>query len=373
MKTSFLLLFLLVGTFLVSFISAYSPYEFGYGILEVDDFGYNTDGSGVPPGNYSINVNNTIYHQGYTVATLWDYFKGLGNLIWASSSDYVPYTGATNNVDLGVHNFSTLGRINAGEGLNISSGNLYVMNNQTTTVYISSGVGNENATIEFQEENAPRASIEYSGRDALLRIWSKYADGVENVLMSFNVMTNLIEILGDLNIGNNLNVTGNVHIDGNVSMKRPYLNAYDNTTQNFLSTANAQLVNISNIEDNYLVNIVGKTNITFQQTGDYLLTFSPEFYQSSGTNKIITFWIRKNGVDVPWSNSRFTIINQQYMAPSITYQVDIENPLTDTIQFVWYSDSTNTQLVSVESLINPTRPSIPSVLLNVLKISEVTD
>ena len=177
----------------------------------------------------------------------------------------------------------------------------------------------------------------------------------------------------NLSVDGNVSIKGNINITGNMSVKRPYLTAYDNTTQNFLSVGTAQVVNISNnIVDNWQINITGNQNITFQQTGDYLITFMPEFYQSSGTNKLINFWIQKNGVDVAWSNTQYTILNGAYLAPNIAFQVEITNPATDNIRVMWHSDSTNSQILSITGLTSPTRPNIPGVLLNVAKISEAT-
>jgi len=72
-------------------------------------------------GNYSINVNNTEHFQGYTPTSLWSYYTGLGNALWYSIdnpfnfynstdfviSNYIPYTGATTDVDLGIYNLTT--------------------------------------------------------------------------------------------------------------------------------------------------------------------------------------------------------------------------------------------------------------------------
>ena len=178
----------------------------------------------------------------------------------------------------------------------------------------------------------------------------------------------------DLTVVGDTNITENLRIEGNLSVKRPYWNGYDNSTQVFANTANVQVINISNNVDydSYGIHVVGNQNLTFDQTGDYLCVLSPEFYQAAGTNKIITFWFQKNGVDVAWSNSRYTIVNGQYFAPSITYQFDIHNPLTDNIRFMWYSDSTATQIVSISGLTSPTRPAIPGILLNCQKVSETT-
>lgn len=169
-------------------------------------------------------------------------------------------------------------------------------------------------------------------------------------------------------------VDANLNITGNLSVKRPYWTGYDNSTQNFHNTANAQVINISNNldYDNYGIYVVGSQNLTFDKTGDYICVLSPEFFQSSGGSALATFWIQKNGVDVKWSNSRYTVPNNAYNAPSITYQFDITAPATDNIRFMWWSDSTNTQLYSSGALTSPTRPSIPAVLLNCQKVSEIT-
>ncbi|MCK9370005.1 hypothetical protein M0R04_08890 [Candidatus Dojkabacteria bacterium] len=189
-----------------------------------------------------------------------------------------------------------------------------------------------------------------------------------------NIFNQILNTTSDV-IFHNLTLTGNIFISGNVSVKRPYWSGYDNSTQNFLNTANVQVVNISNNNDYdaWMVSIVNRQNITFQQTGDYLITFIPEFTLTTGTNKVITFWIRKNGVDVPWSNTRISLqTSSAYIASSITYHVDITNPVTDNIQIMWWSDSTDTQIVSLTGLTSPTRPSIPGVLIDIQKTSEIT-
>lgn len=198
-----------------------------------------------------------------------------------------------------------------------------------------------------------------------------------------NLNTTQINFTGDIyshdkafyfnTTSNNLNISGNININGNLSVKRPYWNGYDNSTQNFLNTENAQVINISNNNnfDSYGIHVVGNKNLTFDREGDYICFLSPEFFQNGG-GSLVTFWIQKNGVDVPWTNSRYTMTNNEYHAPTITYQFDINNPLTDNIRFMWWSDSTNTQIYSSGVLTSPSRPSIPGILLNCQRVSDLT-
>lgn len=168
----------------------------------------------------------------------------------------------------------------------------------------------------------------------------------------------------------------NLIINGNFSAKRPYISAYDNTTQNFLNTSATQVVNISTVDDSYLMGIENRQNITFQLTGDYQITFEPILYVSSGSNKHIAFWIdRWNGTNwsqVPWSNSRIEIASQDVeYAPSITYQIDVDNT-NIKYRISWWSDTTNAQMPSFTGLTSPTRPNVPSIILLVSKVSEIT-
>lgn len=188
------------------------------------------------------------------------------------------------------------------------------------------------------------------------------------------VINDNLNVSENVSIEGDLDITKNLVVEGNFSAKRPYWVGFDNTTQHFVDTAAIQVINISynGAADSYLIDVIGNQNLTFKQTGDYLCVLSPEFYQNSGINKHIMFWIQKNGVDVEWSGSQYDMDNGDYSAPAISFQFDVENPATDDIRFMWWSDSTSSQIASVQPQINPTRPGIPGIILNCQKVSEIT-
>jgi hypothetical protein len=74
--------------------------------------------------------------------------------------------------------------------------------------------------------------------------------------------------------------------------------------------------------------------------------------------------------NVRWSNSHYTMDNDNYDAPSIQYQFDIENSTTDKIRFMWESDSTASQIISQAE--TGDMPGVPAILLSCLRISELT-
>ena len=94
-------LLLIIGSvFIINFVLA-NP--FGYNYLE------QVSSTGTTDTNYSlVNVNNSQYLQGYTPTTLKDWIQGLFNSI------FVPYTGATSNIDLGNKSLNTTGVLRGG-------------------------------------------------------------------------------------------------------------------------------------------------------------------------------------------------------------------------------------------------------------------
>ena len=131
--------------------------------------------------NYSgIYVNNSAYWAGYTPE--------------AYATSFIPWNYSLGNI------FQRNLSAPVGIGTKTPTGLLEIKDIATTTVVISSGVGNENATLEFREADVPRASIEYSGLTGLLSIWSKYADTSTDVMMSLNTRTNDIIILTNLTV-----------------------------------------------------------------------------------------------------------------------------------------------------------------------------
>jgi hypothetical protein len=195
---------------------------------------------------------------------------------------------------------------------------------------------------------------------------------------NFTSNTKYVYVTENLTVGGNTilktaNISGNVIIAQNLSVKRAFYYGYDNSTQTNPSIANANILNISNNADvlKYGMRVTNSQNLTFDSTGIYICDVSPEFLQNGGSSQEIGFWMQKNGTDIPWSNSRYTLSNNQYYAPTIPFAFEIRNPTTEYVRFMWYSDSTNTIIYSSGALTSPTRPSVPGVIINCRKSSEI--
>lgn len=174
-----------------------------------------------------------------------------------------------------------------GIGTSLPVGMFEVKDNASTDVIISSGAGNENATLQFREADVLRAMIEYSGLDGIMRIWSKYADGVDNVLISLNVITNQIDMpSGNVNIPNgNLTVGQNIwapnlcYVNGsNCNITSNALTMLNDTLGDGFTYVNGSIgyINMTSFDLRYMSGGVKSfyfTNHTSDVAGKYNTTF----------------------------------------------------------------------------------------------------
>lgn len=167
----------------------------------------------------------------------------------------------------------------------------------------------------------------------------------------------------------NLFVIGNVHVDGNISMKRPYAMISDNTTQTMNLASTAYTVNFSTIEDNYLIEVQGKQNISVKQRGDYKIDISAIF-QTTTPNKKIELWLQKNGVDIPRSNTIMTLPSASTEIPlAVPFIIDLEP--TDKIRFKIATNDAGAKMVYVSKTVYS--PATPSIIITIFKVSEIPD
>lgn len=148
----------------------------------------------------------------------------------------------------------------------------------------------------------------------------------------------------------------------------PYASVSSSTTQLVASTTTAQVITY---ETNEVLNLithstsVNPSRITIQVSGTYLVTLSAEL---SGGLADVNIWLRKNGTDVPRSNSVSHLAGTDNRAVTLTYMVTAV--ANDYLELVQASTNSSVGLTATGAGINPTRPVIPSILITVNKISD---
>jgi hypothetical protein len=293
--------------------------------------------------------------------------SGGGVPTWTSLpnfSTFVPYTGATGNVDLG-NNSLDADVINAGDvyanNLFNSVGNPSVfvgddsitpvgllINTSTKTFKLGDYNGNFNATNITIEDGSSRISFGggfnlYNGQGTTGQVLESLGAGVTPQWTDVNAL-----------------ITSNLYKG----------NFYDSITQTLAAANTATPVILRNTDaptTNGISIVTDGTNlsrITFANAGVYNILFSAQLANSGGTAQVVDFWIRKNGstaaANIAHTNGKVQLQgNASFLMAAWNYFVDIA--AGDYIQLVWSATSTNITMVAAAA--NALHPETPSIIV----------
>lgn len=103
------------------------------------------------------------------------------------------------------------------------------------------------------------------------------------------------------------------------------------------------------------------TRIYVEETGDYFVQFSCMFIKTNASSGTANMWFRKNGVDIPDSNTKITLAgNNSEITMTVSLILDLE--AKDYIEFVSSASGTNTFLSHDNAGVGPAVPGIIATL-----------
>jgi len=117
--------------------------------------------------------------------------------------------------------------------------------------------------------------------------------------------------------------------------------------------------------------------IWFEQTGQYLVTFSLMFTNRGNDSQIIEVWAKDSAANYPLSNTRLDIAARKseavwaHAVATITGIFTVTDPDTDYLAIAWWSDGADVFLESYPEGTSPARPAIPSVILTANFVSRL--
>lgn len=144
----------------------------------------------------------------------------------------------------------------------------------------------------------------------------------------------------------------------------PYGNVSSTDTQHVTGANIATVATFNIIEDANNVTILDNSKIVAQRSGDYFFQFSAQIAKSGGSSAQADIWLRKNGVDIPRTNSRATLQgNPNEVLVTLNYILDLDPD--DYIEVVFSSAASDVALTAHMGLTSPTRPDIPSIIATI--------
>lgn len=137
----------------------------------------------------------------------------------------------------------------------------------------------------------------------------------------------------------------------------PCASYYSTATQNHGAIGNTAIITCNQTDFEYGISLVSNSQFTASVNGIYNLQFSIQVV-APDNNKRAYFWLKKNGVDVPQSNTEIDLPNKNYgYVAAWNFMVNLN--AGNYLQLAWTSND-SVAVAAVDPA--PYGPAIPSVI-----------
>ena len=149
----------------------------------------------------------------------------------------------------------------------------------------------------------------------------------------------------------------------------------DSTTQTAANTTTAYPITFNTTDYSNGVTVVSSSRLTVEHSGWYNLQFSVQLENTTNAPVDIDIWFRKNGVDLPASNSRYGLAARKnigdpfHVLAAMNYFIEMQ--AGDYAEIVWCTTATGADIKAYAAGTAPTRPAIPSAIATMTYVSRL--
>ena len=145
---------------------------------------------------------------------------------------------------------------------------------------------------------------------------------------------------------------------------------FDTTDQTDGSGATAMTFNNAPIQRG--VRVVNGSKIYVDRAAVYNWQISVQLANTDSQAHSFDLWGRKNGVDIPASNTSYSVPSSHggasgRIVPALNFWMELD--AGDYVEVMWYADSNQVRIEYTAEQELPTRPAIPSIILTVNEVS----
>lgn len=165
-----------------------------------------------------------------------------------------------------------------------------------------------------------------------------------------------------------------------VHLTFPYGQFSSNTDQTAAAVDQAYAVTYDQSDFLDGITLSSGSRLTVPYDGIYNVMFSIQFQNTTNDVQDIDIWLRKNGTDIPATNSQFSIPARKSSGSAshmiATTPLMVELAANDYIQLMWHTTSTSVSMehfpaVTAVPGTTPAVPATPSAFVQVQFVSEV--
>lgn len=154
----------------------------------------------------------------------------------------------------------------------------------------------------------------------------------------------------------------------------PYNQFQSNQDQTAASAANAYAITLNQDDFPNGISVVSNSRITVTDEGVYLINISIQFQNDTNSIETADVWFRRNGTDIPASNSQFTLAARKSagipasLIAAVPFMVDLA--AGDYVEIMWRASLSTLSIQALPAVtaspgVTPAIPATPSVLVNI--------
>jgi hypothetical protein len=153
----------------------------------------------------------------------------------------------------------------------------------------------------------------------------------------------------------------------------PYGAWQDTVDQVAANTTTAYPVTFDTIDYENGLRLVSTSRLTADYSGLYNLQFSIQFSNMANSTEDVSVWFRKNGTNIPKSNSVFGLAPRKnatdpyHVIAAMNFFVALDK--NDYVEIMWHTSSTSVTIDAVAAQTSPTRPATPSAIVTMQYVS----
>lgn len=151
----------------------------------------------------------------------------------------------------------------------------------------------------------------------------------------------------------------------------PYGSFYDTTTQTAAANTPTAITFNTAANTNHTSLGTPASRVMFDADGLTTITFSIQFTNPSAADDDVYVWLRKNGVDVPYTASAATVPKKHGSADgSVVMTVNFHETYGpgDYLELYWLTVNGDSKITTIPASVSPARPASPGVVLTVSQI-----
>jgi hypothetical protein len=325
-------------------------------------------------------VNKIYAGAGVTIS----YSNGFGSGITTVTTTYAPVAGiatyavtAGYSTSAGIATYATIAGYSTSAGIATYSTSAGIATYAVIAGYsTSSGISSTSQGLT----GSPNITVGIVTASNLIVSGGASFAGVVTATSFSGSGTNLTGIVTSIVAGTGITVsnsTGQVTINATataIGQTGYYGSFYDTTQQANAGISTWNFVSIGNTYSSNGVSIASTNRITFTYGGVYAINYDLQFKNTNTSIQNIDVWFRKNGVDIPNSNSGYNIVAKGtgpdgLLMASLQYIVTVN--ANDYIQILWNGNHAGIGLTTTAAQASPTIPVSPSVIVGVTQASNV--